>query len=226
MRSSANYELGVVIAAAESPVVAGGPGQLGQVRERGVEAPSHLLRSLGIESHVPVVQQVLREPQDAAAHDMERVVRQRHREATLAEDADHGIDIAHGRRTRFPARLDHASAPRGDAGACRAPRGSVWRIRRLPVGVQDGAADLADHGVGDAVEQVLLVAHVVVERHRVEAQLLGELAHAERLDAFPVSELDRGYEQAFPAQRLLDPRRRRAVECGPSGHVGSVAAGA
>ena len=58
-----------------------------------------------------------------------------------------------------------------------------------PVGA--GALDLADDQLDDAVEQVVLVPDVAVERHRVDAELLAELAHAQRLEAVAIGELDR-----------------------------------
>ena len=53
----------------------------------------------------------------------------------------------------------------------------------------------------DAVEQVVLVPDVAVERHRVDAQLLAELAHAQGLEAAAVGELDGGPEHALAGQR-------------------------
>ena len=42
-----------------------------------------------------------------------------------------------------------------------------------------------------AVEEVVLVPDVAVDRHRLDAQLLPELAHAERLEAAAIGEVDR-----------------------------------
>ena len=63
-----------------------------------------------------------------------------------------------------------------------------------------GAVDLADHDVDDAVQNVVLVLDVVVERHRLDAERLGELAHAERVDPAAIGQVDRGAQDAFPGQ--------------------------
>jgi hypothetical protein len=49
----------------------------------------------------------------------------------------------------------------------------------LPVAVRGGRLDLAEDQVDHAVEQVVLVRDVVVERHRLHAELLGDVAHRE-----------------------------------------------
>ena len=53
---------------------------------------------------------------------------------------------------------------------------------RTPAGV-GRHLDLGEHGVDHPVEDVLLVGHVLVQRHRHHAQLLGKLPHAQRLDS-------------------------------------------
>jgi hypothetical protein len=50
---------------------------------------------------------------------------------------------------------------------------------RLPVGPASRRIDLADDDVDHPVEHLVLVRHVLVQRHRNDAELLGELAHAE-----------------------------------------------
>ena len=64
-----------------------------------------------------------------------------------------------------------------------------------------GSLDLADDDLDDAIEQVVLVADVAVEGHRVDAELLAELAHAQRLDAAPIGEVDGGPKHALAGQR-------------------------
>jgi hypothetical protein len=51
--------------------------------------------------------------------------------------------------------------------------------RGLPVEVGERRVDLADHGVDHAVEHLVLVGHVLVERHRDDTELLCDLPHAE-----------------------------------------------
>ena len=60
--------------------------------------------------------------------------------------------------------------------------------------------DLAHDEVGDPVQQVVLVRDVVVERHRLDPELLPEPAHAERLDPVVVGERDGGTEHALSRQ--------------------------
>jgi hypothetical protein len=48
-----------------------------------------------------------------------------------------------------------------------------------PVAVGGGEGDLLEHQVDHAVQELVLVGDVVVERHRSGAELVGEHAHAE-----------------------------------------------
>ena len=73
--------------------------------------------------------------------------------------------------------------------------------RRLPVDAVGRELDLLHDEVDDAVADLVLAPHVVVERHRLDAQLLPELAHAQRLEAALVCEADGGAEHALPAER-------------------------
>ena len=59
--------------------------------------------------------------------------------------------------------------------------------------------DLGEDRVDHAVENVVLVRDVVIQRHRLHAQRLGQLAHGQRLDAVGVGERDRGGERPRPA---------------------------
>ena len=68
-------------------------------------------------------------------------------------------------------------------------------IARAPVGrhaLPVGHHDLAHHRVGDEREQLVLRAHVVVERHRAGVELGGEAPHRHRLEALGVGDADRG----------------------------------
>ena len=71
----------------------------------------------------------------------------------------------------------------------------------LPVGADRRQLDLAEDEVDDAVQDPLLVGEVVVERHRLDAERLTELAHAERLEPALIGELQRGLEHPLPGQR-------------------------
>src|SRR5919198_690390 len=60
--------------------------------------------------------------------------------------------------------------------------------------------DLAENDVDHAIEDVLLITHVVVERHRLHAELLAELAHAQGFDAVSIGEADGSFKDALPGQ--------------------------
>ena len=71
---------------------------------------------------------------------------------------------------------------------------------RLPVGVVGSEVDLGRNEVDDAVDDVVLRGDVVVERHRLDAELLRDLPHAHRLDPTLVGELHRGAQDAISGQ--------------------------
>ena len=72
----------------------------------------------------------------------------------------------------------------------------------LPVGAATiGQVDLADDDIDHAIQQVVLVGDVVVERHRLDRQLLAEATHAQRVDPLSVCQLDSSRQHAFPVQR-------------------------
>ena len=62
-----------------------------------------------------------------------------------------------------------------------------------PVALERGrpALPIFHRGVDDGVEQLILVPVVAVERHRADAQTVGQSAHAERLEPVRVRELER-----------------------------------
>src|SRR5207248_8248657 len=94
-----------------------------------------------------------------------------------------------GRRPRRRAGLYDAGRPW--VAEHHLPRGERHLAQRLlPVVAPGTQRYLADHGIGHAVQEVVLVAHVRVEGHRLDTQLLREPAHADRLDAVPIGELD------------------------------------
>ncbi len=72
--------------------------------------------------------------------------------------------------------------------------------RALPVGSGRRGIDLAHDGLHHAVQELFLVGHVLVERHRHHAQFLGEPAHAQRLDPDAVGQCDGGAQHPVPAQ--------------------------
>ena len=94
--------------------------------------------------------------------------------------------------------------------------------RRLPVGVGAGGIDLADDDVEHAVEQLVLVGEVLVERHRHHVELLREPAHAERIGSLPVGERDGRGQDPLPAQRHAGLGLEVGFGLHPLGHLTSV----
>ena len=102
--------------------------------------------------------------------------------------------IAHGWRV-IAARADRA-------------RRRIAVFQSVSVG---GQVDLAEDQVDHAVEDVVLVGDVVVERHRLDAELLREPAHRERADALRVGQRDGGGQRPLPAEG----RARRRMSSRP-----------
>jgi hypothetical protein len=63
-----------------------------------------------------------------------------------------------------------------------------------PVLVWASGFDLAHDVVDHRVEELVLVGHVLVERHGDDVEALGQVAHAQRLDADLVGEGHRGLD--------------------------------
>jgi hypothetical protein len=53
---------------------------------------------------------------------------------------------------------------------------------------------LLPHELDDPVEQAVLALGVVVDRHRIDAQLRAEPAHRERVEALAIDEAERGLQ--------------------------------
>ena len=88
----------------------------------------------------------------------------------------------------------------------------TWaRSAGLPVVALRHSIDLADDHVHDAIEQVVLVLDVAVERHGIDPELLPEPTHAQTLDAVAVGEVDGDLEHTRAAQRR--PFRHRTRAC-------------
>ena len=105
------------------------------------------------------------------------------------------------------ARLHQADCP-GVAREHFAGRDRPLAHGRLPVHSAWRQTDLGEHEIDHAVHDVALVAHVAVQRHRLDAQLLGELAHAERLDAILIGTVEGGAQHSLTAQGYATLRSR------------------
>ncbi len=71
-----------------------------------------------------------------------------------------------------------------------------------------GQLDLADDHVRDAIEDLVLVPDVAVERHRIDAELLAEPAHAQGVDALAIGEVDGSPKDALLGQGRPTVRAR------------------
>jgi hypothetical protein len=69
--------------------------------------------------------------------------------------------------------------------------------RQVDVGV---AVQLVDHGLHDAVEQVLPSGHIAVERHGLHAEVGAEAPHRQSVEPLLVDELDGRAEDAAAVQ--------------------------
>ena len=124
-----------------------------------------------------------REAVDVAVQERVGVGGHRDVEAARPEAADHRVVVAQVRRTGMPARLHQADRP------AVAQQRVADRDRPLPHGgppvgaTGGGQLDLAEDEVDDAVDELVLVGEVVVKGHRLDAELLAQLAHAEGLEA-------------------------------------------
>ena len=72
---------------------------------------------------------------------------------------------------------------------------------RLPVGIESGHLEFARDQIGHAIEDVVLVDHVLVQRHRLDAERLAEPAHRDRSEAALVRHTDGGLQDPFPTER-------------------------
>ena len=75
---------------------------------------------------------------------------------------------------------------------------SAQRVLPVPAGGLD--FDLADHDLDRAVQQLVLVLHVPVERHGLDAELLAEPAHAQGIDAAAIGEVHGRSKDPLPGE--------------------------
>jgi hypothetical protein len=71
-----------------------------------------------------------------------------------------------------------------------------------PVPGRSLEAELTHHVLGDRVEEVLLVLHVVVQRHRLDAELAPDTSHRHRLEALTVHDGEGGLHDPVPREPL------------------------
>src|SRR2546426_4056064 len=122
-----------------------------------------------------------------------------HREPGAEERRQDGLDVCQSGRPRRAPFLEHASGP-WVAEHHLPGRYGLLAQRGLPVLAGEGALDLAHDQLDDAIEQVVLAPDMPVHGHRVDAELLTELTHAQRLDAIAIGEADGSPEHTLPGQ--------------------------
>ncbi len=99
-------------------------------------------------------------------------------EAGRAQAPDHRVVVPEGRGTGFGPRLHEADRP-GVAQQRIAGRDRALTHGRLPVSSVGRQSDFAENEIDEAIEEVILVGDVIVQRHRLDLELLADLAHAE-----------------------------------------------
>ena len=191
-------ELDVVVARAEDALVAGRHRQLDDPREAGQRPDHGRLVRWGI-GRPGLLEQVLGEPEDPAAQHVEGVVGELDREAAVVERRQDRLDVGEAGGAARAALLEDAPRPRVAEHHRRAAI-ACWRrvVFQSPPGVGRSIWPTID--LDEPVEQVVLAPDVAVEGHRVDAELLAELAHAQGLVAASIGELDGGLQHALPGQ--------------------------
>ena len=144
-----------------------------------VKRASDVLELIRVDS--PVREHLGRVSEDVALDDVVRVIRQLLREARVAEAARVG-----GLRSAVaPSRVSRSSGGRPPRDGGGTPRGPRWRSPGpgLATPRRSGGSDLGVRRIDHSVEHVVLVRDVVVQRHRLDAELVGDLPHADRFDS-------------------------------------------
>ena len=87
--------------------------------------------------------------------------------------------------------------------AAQHPTGGVRSATHLglPVAVRLGQFDFAEDQVDDRVQDLVLVGDVVIDRHRLDAELLGQRPDRERREAPRVGDCDCAAQDAISAER-------------------------
>jgi hypothetical protein len=141
------------------------------------------------------------EPIDVAVEQPVRVGRHLDGETGPAAACDHCLAVAQVRRARVRPRLHQADRP-GVAHEDVAGRGRAPAHRLLPITLTRGQLDLGEHEVDHAVEQLVLVRDVVIERHGAGAEFATQPTHAERLEPFGIGEPERLAQHAQRVEPL------------------------
>ena len=147
-----------------------------------------------------VGEQLLGEPERPAAQRVHHVVGEVDGEPAGPEHLDHRVQVRQHDRRRHGAGFDQPRRP-GVTQECATCGEDPLPQRGPPVGAGDRRIDLADDDVDQPVQQLVLVRDVLVQRHRDDAEILAELAHADRVDPAGVGERHGGTQHPLPAER-------------------------
>jgi hypothetical protein len=91
-----------------------------------------------------------------------------------------------------------------------------------PVVGGSGELELVHHAFGDALEDVVLVLDVVVQRHRLDAELPADPAHRDGLETLFVHDAQRRLDDPVSGERLAVPRFLGDLGLGSHVHPPSI----
>ncbi len=153
-----------------------------------------------------VGEHLLREPPDPSGESVQGVVSQIDRQAAGGKDADHRLHVGRQSGGHRRPRLDGSARPRV-AQQCSSGREDPLSCCASPVGASDRGIDLADDEVHHPADEVVLVGHVLVERHRHHVERLRQAAHGEGVQARLAGECDRGASVRIPVSFIAASSR-------------------
>lgn len=143
---------------------------------------------------------------NVAVEEGHRVRGQAEAEPRVSETGDHGIVVVE--RRSGGARIHQADGPRMPS-EHRARRLRTLAQRRLPGRAVGRKGHFGDVDLDHSVVDVVLARDVVGERHRLDPEVPGEFAHAERVEPLTVGERNGRPQGALPGPR----RPCRLVRC-------------
>jgi hypothetical protein len=137
------------------------------------------------------------EPDDEAAQGTEGLHRVVLGETDLAQQPERGLGRSERRRRHREAlglRDEHHDVGVSPQDLSPRPRGLP--CAPFPIAVGPRIQELGEHPLADPQEQIFLVVHVVVERHRLHAELAADPAHRHGVEALLVHDPQRRVDHA------------------------------
>jgi hypothetical protein len=163
------------------------------------------------------------EAQDVAAQRVERLRRVAGRHAGATQHPERGIHRPERRQT-----IEWLVALRQQLADARmqaeepAPLPCHLAGVLGPVAGGGGELELVHHAFGDALEDVVLVRDVVVQRHRLHAELPPDPAHGDGLETLRVHDAQRRLDDPVSGERLALPGCLGNVGLRPHVHPPSI----